>query len=103
MEPIYEQKILTMLNLFPGITVSMLHHVINAPAVAWRPVLESLLRQQKVIRVAVRCSSTSGVNAAADSEQVVANSRIYAKLFKVEDVRIYERLAREQHCLEIIY
>lgn len=49
-----EDKIIEVLILYPGISVSMLHYVIGKKAQEWRPIFEKLLQKGVVQKVVVK-------------------------------------------------
>ena len=51
-----EDKIIEVLILYPGISVSMLHYVIGKKAQEWRPIFEKLLQKGVVQKVVVKNS-----------------------------------------------
>ena len=83
-----EEKILEMLNIYPGIRMSMMHNVVQAPTRVWRPVFERLLGAGRVIKVV--CVAEDG------------KGKMYAKFFRAEDAPVYEKTCLEQHNLTTI-
>ena len=79
------KKLLKMLNIFPGVNLSMMHFAMGSKK--WRVALEEMLRGGQIIKVAV---------VAPDS------NRIYTKFYRAEDVALYERVAANQHNLTVI-
>lgn len=83
-----EEKILEMLNIYPGIRMSMMHNAVQVPTRVWRPVFERLLGAGRVIKVV--CVDGDG------------KGKMYTKFFRAEDALIYEKTCLEQHNLTTI-
>lgn len=93
---VVEQKILSMLNIYPGVSLSMLHYLMNAPANVWRPALEKMLRGGQVVKIAARQRSRV-------SERTWGGHgrKLYSKYFRACDVCQYESLMEQTHELNI--
>ena len=91
-----EQKILCMLNIYPGVSLSMLHYVMNAPANVWRPMFEKMLRSGQIVKVAVRQRERMNGRAWGGHER-----KLYSKYFRQCDVRQYESHMEQIHELNI--
>lgn len=93
---VVEQKILNMLNIYPGVSLSMLHYLMNAPANVWRPALEKMLRAGLIVKVAVHQKSRAGERVWGGHDR-----KLYSKYFRACDVRQYELHMEQIHELNI--
>lgn len=92
-----EDKILSTLNVYPGISLSMLHYAMNAPASVWRPVFERLLRGGQIVKITVRQSVHT-----CDTVWGKSDRKLYSKYFRQGDVRQYETYITQMHALTVI-
>ena len=92
-----EDRILSVLNVYPGISLSMLHYAMNAPANVWRPVFERLLRGGQIVKITVRQNVCT-----CDKVWGKSGRKLYSKYFRQEDVRQYETYITQIHALAVI-
>ena len=92
-EKMLSDKILEMLDTYPGISLSMLHYVMNAPAALWRPLFEKMCRNGQIVKVTVR---------RAANEWSGHERKLYHKFFSAADVSVYEQVITQTHNLDII-
>lgn len=78
-----ESKITNVLAIYPGISLSMMHYVLNMRSSEWRPTFEKMLRKGQIIKVVIEFAETS--------------MRPCHKLFNSEDVDTYEKIITGYH------
>lgn len=55
-----QDKILHILSVYPQISPSMLQISLNLPASSWKPALEHLIKDEKVVRMVVVMNTPTG-------------------------------------------